>query len=296
MSEVKEICYMGKIIFRIKQCLLPAVGGEEAQHNLTDDVIEGRPLMVARFGAVEIKAVLYKLFPLLSPLLKAYTYRHIGNNAGFFPVEENLLKRYAVLMKEDMKQLDVLASWRIEEFLFRNILRGCKKIRLGELGPNFTKFSWSQSLKGKKVLVIHPFAKTIKSQYEKNRSKLFGEYSDYILPEFASLQVIPAVQTIAGNRAGFETWFEALEYMEREIDECDFDVALIGCGAYGFPLAAYCKKIGKQGIHIGGPLQLYFGIKGKRWDNYGFYNEYWVNPDESEKPKNLEKVEGGCYW
>ncbi len=28
----------------------------------------------------------------------------------------------------------------------------------------------------------------------------------------------------------------------------------------------------------------------------GFTNEYWVNPDESEKPKNLDKVEGGCYW
>lgn len=252
--------------------------------------------MVARFGAVEIKAILYKSFPWLSMFLKEYTYRHIGNNAGFFPVNESLLKRYTLLMKEDMRFLDVLASWRPEEILFRKVLRNCKKIRLGDLGPNFTKSSWTQSLKGKKVLVIHPFAKTIKSQYEKNRSKLFGEYSDYVLPEFASLQVIQAVQTIAANRAGFETWFDALEYMEREIDKCDFDVALIGCGAYGFPLAAYCKKIGKQGIHVGGPLQLYFGIKGKRWENYGFYNEYWVNPDESEKPKNLKKVEGGCYW
>lgn len=287
---------MRKIIFWIKQSFLPTISGEEAQQTLADAVMGGRPLMVARFGAVEIKAVLYKLFPLQSPLLKVYTFRHIGNNAGFFPVEENMLKRYALLMKDDMKQLDVLASWRPEEILFQKVLRKCKKISLGELGPNYTKYSWSQALKGKKVLVIHPFAKTIKLQYDKNRSRLFGEYSDYVLPEFSSLQVIQAVQTIAGNNAGFDTWFDALEYMEREIDKCDFDVALIGCGAYGFPLAAYCKKIGKQGIHIGGPLQLYFGIKGKRWDDMGLYNEYWVSPDESEKPKNLEKVEDGCYW
>ena len=84
--------------------------------------------------------------------------------------------------------------------------------------------------------------------------------------------------------------------MECEIDKADFDVALIGCGAYGFPLAAHCKRIGKQGIHIGGSLQLYFGIKGKRWDNHGLYNEFWVSPDESEQPKNLSRVEGGCYW
>lgn len=288
--------FLRNIIFGIKNRLMPTISGEEAQQSLVDAVMGGQPLMVARFGAVEIKAILYKSFPWLSMFLKEYTYRHIGNNAGFFPVNESLLKRYTLLMKEDMRFLDVLASWRPEEILFRKVLRNCKKIRLGDLGPNFSKSSWTQSLKGKKVLVIHPFAKTIKSQYEKNRSKLFGEYSDYVLPEFASLQVIQAVQTIAGNHAGFETWFDALEYMEREIDKCDFDVALIGCGGYGFPLAAYCKKIGKQGIHVGGPLQLYFGIKGKRWENYGFYNEYWVNPDESEKPKNLEKVEGGCYW
>lgn len=127
----------------------------------------GQPLMVARFGAVEIKAILYKSFPWLSMFLKEYTYRHIGNNAGFFPVDECLLKRYTLLMKEDMRFLDVLASWRPEEILFRKVLRNCKKIRLGDLGPNFTKSSWTQSLKGKKVLVIHPFAKTIKSQYEK---------------------------------------------------------------------------------------------------------------------------------
>lgn len=169
---------------------MPTISGEEAQQSLVDAVMGGQPLMVARFGAVEIKAILYKSFPWLSMFLKEYTYRHIGNNAGFFPVDECLLKRYTLLMKEDMRFLDVLASWRPEEILFRKAFRNCKKIRLGDLGPNFTKSSWTQSLKGKKVLVIHPFAKTIKSQYEKNRSKLFGEYSDYVLPEFASLQVI----------------------------------------------------------------------------------------------------------
>lgn len=284
------------MIFGVKRRLMPTLQNSEAQLVLTEAIRGGQPLMVARFGAVEIKAIVYKCFPLLAPFLHCYTYRHMGNNAGFFPLNGKCLAKYASMMKDSMQYLDILASWRPEELLFRKQLAECTKVTLGDLGPNSIKDSWSQALKGKKVLVIHPFAKTIKEQYENNRGKLFGEYSDYVLPEFASLQVIQAVQTIAGNNAGFDTWFDALEYMEGEIDKCDFDVALIGCGAYGFPLAAYCKKIGKQGIHIGGPLQLYFGIKGKRWDNYGFYNEYWVNPDESEKPKNLEKVEGGCYW
>lgn len=285
------------IVFGIKNRLMPALAGDEAQKMVAEAIMGGQPLMVARFGATEIKAVLYGYLPFPFHLLaKGHSIKYMPIYSGFFPATTQSLKKFAHLMCRDMLQLDILASWRPEELCFRKQLKGRRRIRLSEMGPNFTKASWSQALKGKKVLVIHPFAKTIKEQYEKNRSRLFGEYSDYILPEFASLQVIQAVQTIAGNHAGFDTWFDALEHMEREIDKCDFDVALIGCGAYGFPLAAYCKRIGKQGIHVGGPLQLYFGIKGKRWEHHGFYNEYWVNPDESEKPKNLDKVEGGCYW
>lgn len=49
--------------------------------------------------------------------------------------------------------------------------------------------------------------------------------------------------------------------MKDEIDKQDYDIALIGCGAYGFPLAAHIKRSGKKAIHLGGALQLLFGIK-----------------------------------
>lgn len=284
------------LIFYLKRRLFPVESLETAQLILAELIERGNPLMIARFGAVEIKALLYERSPLLFSFLKGYTYNHMENNAGFFPVNKTMLARYAEIMNSAIAELDVLASWRPEEWFYKHELKGCRKIPLGALGPIFSKASWSQVLKGKKVLVIHPFAKSIKRQYEFHRDKIFGEYSDFILPEFASLQVITAVQSIAGNTEGYETWFDALKQMESEIDKADFDVALIGCGAYGFPLAAYCKSIGKQGIHIGGSLQLYFGIKGKRWDRFGFYNEFWVSPDDSERPANLSKVEDGCYW
>lgn len=85
--------------------------------------------------------------------------------------------------------------------------------------------------------------------------------------------------------------------MEDEIRQKDFDIALLGCGAYGFPLAAYIKSLGKQAIHVGGPLQLYFGIRGKRWTDRNFYsNEFWTSPSVDERPRNIERVEDGCYW
>ena len=121
-----------------------------------------------------------------------------------------------------------------------------------------------------------------------------------VLPKFKSLETIKAVQTIAGNNSVFKDWFEALDFMKKEIDKKDFDIAIIGCGAYGFPLAAHVKRRGKKAIHMGGPTQMFFGIKGKRWeDNEKFktiINDYFVNPTDQDIPKDFNKVEGGCYW
>jgi hypothetical protein len=96
-------------------------------------------------------------------------------------------------------------------------------------------------------------------------------------------------------------WFEALKHMEDEISQLDFDIALIGCGAYGMALAAHVKRMGKQAVHLAGWTQMLFGIYGNRWlrdqPAYAkFINGYWIRPSESEKPKGAEKVEGGCYW
>jgi len=118
-----------------------------------------------------------------------------------------------------------------------------------------------------------------------------------ILPKLKNLEVIQAVQTIAGNKdPRFKDWFEALDYMKKEIDKKDFNIALIGCGAYGLPLAAHVKSLGKQAIHIGGGLQLLFGIKGKRWEEHKLFTKDWIYPLKEDTPQNIKKVEGGCYW
>src|SRR5690606_28576019 len=114
------------------------------------------------------------------------------------------------------------------------------------------------------------FNKTIEEQYFKKRTLLFKDQR--VLPEFKSLETIQAVQTIAGNNSEFNNWFEALDWMKKEIEKKDFDIAIIGCGAYGFPLAAHVKRLGKKAIHLGGATQLLFGIKGKRWTDRNDFN------------------------
>ena len=86
--------------------------------------------------------------------------------------------------------------------------------------------------------------------------------------------------------------------MIKELQIHEFDVCLIGCGAYGLPIAAAVKKMGKQAIHIGGSLQLLFKIKGKRWVNRVDYefDKSWISPLTEDIPSQASKVEDACYW
>lgn len=255
--------------------------------------------MIGRFGSVEIQATLWSILPKISILkyvLKKRVFKSMINNAGFFPINKKSLQDFGRLMMESMKMCDCLASWRFEEIFFKNKLKKSARIKLGCLGPGTEGYddSWFKTLKNKKVLVISPFSELIEQQYSSGNFKKIWTNPD-ILPDLQNLSTIKAVNSIGGN-CDFKTWFDALNYMKSEIDKIDFDIAILGCGAYGFPLAAYIKSIGKKAVHLGGSTQLIFGIKGKRWEGKGYYNQYWISPRPQDRPVGFEKVEGGCYW
>lgn len=271
------------------------------------------PCMIARFGSTEMLCLMNyigvknpKLFKNYKSYCKsltppwwweASTIEQIQKWSGFFPGKIDKIEQFCELMLNDISQVDILGSWLNQESFFSNQLGNAKKVVLEDLEPFFSTNPWTRALKGKKVLVVHPFAETIEQQYLK-RELLF---ENNLLPAF-ELKTIKAVQSIAGVKTEFADWFEALASMEKEIDNTDYDICIIGAGAYGFPLAAHVKRMGKKAIHLAGVTQLLFGIKGKRWEQYivwpysNLYNEYWVRPGENEKPKNAQIVEGACYW
>jgi hypothetical protein len=287
---------------------------EEANEILKNIILKNEPFMCARFGSTESRAILN--FQLKKKQITDFhaSLKHIRgkmniywkehpkflNNltelSGFFPKDENLLEIFVNLYISDIKNLDLLGVWNeYEEFL--QVPEDTKLCKIRELEPWFYNKPWTAALEGKKVLVIHPFEETIKNQYQK-KEKLYK--NENILPNF-ELKTIKAVQTIAGEKSEFKDWFEALESMKNQMNNIDYDVAIIGCGAYGFPLASHAKKMGKIGIHLGGVTQLLFGIKGKRWEEWKHYTELRKNEGESwvyanEIPKDYKKVENGCYW
>jgi len=261
-----------------------------------------KPSMIARLGSTELQAITWYInskhtFKRYFEKLKKKTiFEKMNILSGFFPSTQENLVKFSEMMLKDMQEVDILGSWRKEESLFVKELNNSKKITLKDLEPYYHKHPWSSVLQHKKILVIHPFDKSIQNQYKKR--ELLFENPD-ILPDF-ELITLRSVQTIASNRSEFTDWFEALESMKNQIDETDFDIALIGCGAYGFPLAAHVKRIGKKSVMLGGALQILFGIKGKRWDNHPeislLINDNWSKPLNSEIPQHATKVDGGSYW
>lgn len=280
---------------------------------------QDKPCMIARFGSTELN-VISNYWSIKNNPNQYWKYikgeippwwwnekglEEIYSCSGFFPATAKNVSHFSEMMIEDMQLVDILGSWRPEELFFQKELFHASKANLIFLEPFWSNLPWSRLLENKKVLVIHPFSQTIEKQYLK-REHLFK--NPQILPKF-SLITLQAVQSLEGS-SEFKNWFEALEYMKNEMDKADYDICLIGCGAYGFPLAAHAKRKGKKAIHMGGALQLLFGIKGKRWEdpNYGLtslkrkgayldlMNEDWCYPNELETPKSALKVEGGCYW
>jgi hypothetical protein len=275
------------------------IKGSSATTVISEYLNNSEPSMIARFGSTEIKAVLFPELPGL--FRRGIRERVLGNMetlSGFFPSTDDSISRFSNLMFADMQLLDVLGSWRIEELLLAKRFPNAVLVELNALEPYLSSNPWSKVLAGKKVLVVHPFSHTIESQYRDMRRRLFADQR--VLPEFKSLETIKAVQTIAGEKCEFADWFAALDSMKAAIDAKDFDVAIIGCGAYGFPLAAHVKRIGKKAVHLGGATQILFGIKGKRWDTHPkishLYNEHWVRPAPEDVPQRASIVEGGCYW
>lgn len=224
----------------------------------------------------------------------------LHNNVGVFPKAAASAEEFCARYAEGIGEFDAVGYWGIvpgESYLLRKLSPKTRAFSAAVLEPYLNpEQPWSSALEGKKVLVLSPFAESIERQY-RHRERLFSDAR--VLPEF-ELRTVRAVQSLAGTPTDYRDWMEALAATKKQIDRADFDVLLVGAGAYSVPACRHAKRSGKVAIYIGGALQILFGIRGKRWDGMPqvsrFYNDAWVRPAPSETIPGGEKVEGGCYW
>ena len=289
-------------------CARKGLRGREANTLIYRMLREDSPFFVGRFGFFELSAMRNFYFerqenyPQILESLK--------NCAGVFPPTRETGECFLSMMQEALAETDFLlcSGEPFENYFAKRF--GKKSMywvpNIGLASPWLFDPPWSGALKGKRVLVVNPFSQTISSQYAR-REKLFPKTE--ILPEF-ELITYRSMFTIGEYRdPDFPDFFTALEHQFREISALDFDIALLGCGAYGFPLAAMIRgRLGKSAFHMGGVLQLLFGILGARWDGSRFpeegpnksikpyINEYWTYPSAEETPEAAGGVEYGPYW
>ena len=236
-------------------------------------------------------------------------YRYLNNTqifvpyletvAGVFPLNQNTVNEFSKIYLEDLKEIDVLLSWAKdwgEDQILNHIGFNNNKTEFWEgIEPFFIENNWTNHLGGKKVLVISSHIHSIEHQYP-NLSKIWNgklfkdKFELYLLkspfqPQFEQYH---------------NSWFETLDWLKANLKEIDFDIMLVGAGAYSLPLVVEAKRLGKVGIHLGGAIQLLFGVNGKRWDSSSDFqalvNEYWIRPLKEDTPSSKETVEGGCYW
>lgn len=291
--------------------MLPLEVGADLIYDLLNS---SKPCVIARYGATELEIIVRYLTIQrqrkmgLGFLLNNEKWKgsfgweqrlldKISDLSGVFSNTPEEMERFCELVLEDSKEIDILGSWKPgENKLQKYWSKDIQIVPLRAIEPYYVDTPWTRVLEGKKVLVVHPFQETIESQFKK-RALLFEDQR--MLPAF-DLKTIKAVQSLVGEPVPFDTWFDALDSMKQQISATDFDIAIIGCGAYAMHLAAHVKRMGKQAIHMGGATQILFGIKGRRWDDHEviskLYNESWTTASASETPQKSNKVEDSCYW
>lgn len=240
-------------------------------------------------GALEMLALGDPFFSLIRSRLRA-------EKSGLKPLSAQVLEKFHVLMMESFLEVDVLASWVRGESYYSQFFDQAQFCALPDIEPYRSTKPWTEALESKKVLVVHPFDETIRKQFTENRAKLFP--GSNLLPPFDLLTYRPP-RSHFGEIRDAPHWFELLEEMVNETSALDFDVAIIGAGPFGLPLAAGLKRFGKVAIQLGGATQLLFGIMGKRWEAddeiLRLKNEFWVRPSQSETPSFTQRRRSP-YW
>lgn len=236
-------------------------------------LLDDEPFFAERIGANELECMVEYYYMLNREKGGTSSYHDnlklvMKRGAGFYPTEDSYLDRMVQIYTKNFQNMDFI--WNMWLSRFENMLY----MRFYNIRQNIGKYKdtaflydiekpWTEALYGKKVLVIHPFEQSIKQNYE-NREKLHKNKK--LLLEFKLITFKP-VQSIADEMPGFSDWFEALESMEQKISNIDFDIALIAAGAYGLPLAEYCKSIGKKALYIWDGCNFILALKGKHLIN-----------------------------
>ena len=298
-----------RVIYLLDYLSERALNLAETQEYISRKLLGNEPFLVGRPGGTESEGLYFFAHNRLATRAK--------NRRPYSPWFRKYSQVYSGITHKSDEDLDYFNQTYLSAVLSSDLLAfgqfapGALGITrtISDMGAPITHFDslepwvcmhkdirpWTFALEGKKVLVVHPFTESISKQLAR-KTEITG-VKDF-LPEFSYKLVAPPV-TFAGERSEVR-WRDNLASLVNTVANEDFDVALIGAGAYGLPLGSAIRASGRQAIHLGGITQLLFGVSGSRWGEKagptGMADSTWIRPSENEKPSGHKLVENGAYW
>lgn len=292
----------------LKSLDLVNISIEDYNTKVKEAILKKTPLMVSRFGSAELnwylnfkilhKSLIRKIFAYITlEIDEIDSSKKLIKDMTFQPYSLEATQNYISEIDNVIPKIDILGTWmKQEQSREIDFNKNISFIYLGNLEPYYCKEPWTAALEGKNVLIIHPMKKSIELQFSK-RKVLFGERN--ILPNFQ----LSVLQAPYFDDIRFGSWESIMKYYKQELKKINFDVAILGCGSWGMPLAGYIKDMGKVAIHLGGSTQLLFGIIGERWESQwpefralGLVNDNWVRPLPEETPEWAKGYDKNSYW
>lgn len=277
---------------------------------VSDALQGGRGLAAGKLGTAELDCLDFYLQKVAH---SRYQIHSMTVNAGLWNVD-TIPFWCQTIRDKVLPSMDACVEWnalKTERKLFDAFAPESKRLVLRALEPYYQtdpERMWTRCIpSGTKVAIVCPFAKSIQRQVASgNMSNLFPVPIWNEGMEFVPIQTgcSPALDR-EGPSAWpecvlHEGWFCAAEWVTQQVVASGATVALVGCGALSLVIVSLLKSHGIVAVHTGDATQMFFGIRGARWESHNiistFFNEYWVRPLEEEKPMNYQMVERGCYW
>lgn len=221
-------------------------------------------------------------------------------HSGLYGDEKDFIFYYEQFV-DSVKNRDIFLKWNVqwlnnyENYFLEKYKKDCIYTEAGSNESFRFENPFSYHFKDKKILVVNSFKESIDKQF-KIKDNLFKDKK--VLPDFELITYKSVISyCMEKPHSG---WKESYQYMIDDISKIDFDIALVGCGAYSQPIVNFIySSMNKTALNTAGGTPLYFGILGKRWNNDNFINkvnkEYWIQPIE-QKPEKYYMIENGCYW
>ncbi len=229
--------------------------------------------------------------------------------AGVFPAAPAFYRKFAPLYVDEVRGLDCIGVFNDSPFIEPEIIRSyglTNKLTYflnqepDRSSPANPALCYLPAFSGKKVLLVSPFAELLRERATRASFEAVWAKTgkEWFYPAAIEAVHFPyGFSTEAQQQYG--TALDLLDHIKNKIESVDFDIALIGAGGLGIPLAAFVKSLGRIGLSLGGHLQVLFGVLGDRWRNSAewqsrYINGAWVDMPARYRPAASDTHEN--YW